>query len=90
MWPQSTVTKFVADGRGVRPLSRAICGDAGAGGGDVRADFGEVGLVGQRREGAGLRDAADAEVVADLVEGPDEIGVADAVADAEAGHAVTL
>ena len=47
-------------------------------------------LVGERGERARLRDAVDAEVVADPVERGDHLGLADGVSDAQARHAVRL
>jgi hypothetical protein len=88
--PQSTVTKLVADGTGREAVLMRDPADAVAGRRDLRADLGQIRLVGQRGQRAGLSDPAHAEVVADLVEGADQVGMADGVADAETGHAVAL
>ena len=67
-------------GQGREPVLRRDGGDAGPGLLDLAADMGQpVGIL-ERRQRPRLRDPADAEVVADLVEGADQLGRADTIA----------
>ena len=65
-------------------------GEALPAGGDLGGDLGDPGAVGERGQRPGDGEAVDAEMVAHTVEGGDELGMAEGVADARAGHAVRL
>ena len=84
------VIKLVADGSGVRPLDRAALSNSLPAGAYPLKRPAEMLLVGECRETSDLGHAADAVVIADLLEIPNDACLANCITAADTGEAISL